>query len=475
MPTQSNGSHAENHHTTSTPGSNGNRPLGTPTLPLDNAPSDADFDALAELFLDPPEKHHTTADTERHTTPTAARRLPIGALILGHLPVMASAWPAQHARMRAEETGKPVVIARLSRGVLTLEAIGAPPSIPTFRDQSQALEWTATHAESALLRVDEADETELASIPKIDRLIILTGADDAAVVACYRKLKNVAAEATAERPLPATQLTIVGTGAAKGKLAHERIARAARTFLEADLLEPVVVDRIAPTQSHVLFSGPTTLTPRALIDALHNPAAEPTPAREIHTPTNTEPEPMPSARAPAAPLEPATPTAPAPPVESFPTQPPPVPAAPSPRTATIAYADEPTPDQSNTHGPLARLVPGLLPLETTCPAAPEVTLAYDATGSLHLLAASLTQLPQLSTDTPVRSLLRANAWARSHATILSRVEPRLAEAAATHTEMHLITDRAEEARAVLDTPIHVHLAAPAAPATHGLVTVSLDR
>ena len=272
MPTQNNGSHTESHHPPATPGTNASHAVETPTIQPHNTPGDADFDALAELFLDPPE---TAEKTARNGTPKTTRRIPIGALILGHLPVMASAWPAQHARMQAEATGMPVVIARLSRGMLTLEVIGSARSSPAFHDESQALEWTAAHAESALLRVDEADEPGLASIPAVERLILLTGADDAAVVACYRKLKNIAADASKAHPLPAAQLTIVGTSAAKGRLAHERIARAARTFLEADLLEPVVVDRIAPTRGHVLFSGPTTHTPQTLIETLHTPTTQP--------------------------------------------------------------------------------------------------------------------------------------------------------------------------------------------------------
>lgn len=460
MPTQSNGSHPQSHHT---PVSNGDHPLGTPTLPADNAPNDADFDALAELFLDPPEQHRPDAGAEQSRTPRAAHRLPVGALILGHLPVMASAWPTQHARMQAESAGLPVVIARLSRGVLTLEAVGADPTTPTFGDELDALDWATTHAQSALLRVDESDEPGLASAPGIDRLILLTGADDAAVVACYRKLKNLAADATAQRPLPATQLTVVGTGVAKGKLAHQRIARAARAFLDADLLEPVVIDRISPTQSRMLFNGPTTHTLGTLIEALRSGRcradSEPVPAAETPPPQPIpQPPPPPTAHSTKSPAAPA--------LDARPSS--------HPRPATIAFADEPAPAQVPGTGPLTSLVPGLLPLETTCPAAPEVAFAYDATGSLHLLAGSLVRLPECSTDTPIRSLLRANAWARAHATILARVEPRLAQSAATNAEMHLVTDRAQEARAVMDTPIHVHLAAPASPACQGLVTVSLD-
>ena len=85
------------------------------------APSRArEYDALADLFLsDQPD-----APTLRLTEPPRAapenpedqappaKPLVVEALVLGHFPVLSGAWAAQHARCLAEETGRPVALAR---------------------------------------------------------------------------------------------------------------------------------------------------------------------------------------------------------------------------------------------------------------------------------------------------------------------------------------------------------------------------
>ena len=490
MYSHDNGTNAENRPAQPA-GSNGSHTIHPQTARPDDAPSDADFDALAGMFLAPaagetqanPAGGSAEGDTS-DSTRTAARA-PVSALILGHLPVMASAWPAQHARVRAEATGRPVVIARLSRGVLTVESFGASEPDQPIRSQAEALAWTAMHAESVLVRVDEADEAELATAGGVDQLVFLTGADDAAVVACYRKLKNIADLAGGTRPLPKSLLTVVGTNASRGLLTHERIARAARAFLDAELLDPVIVDRVAPTRGRLLYRDATTLTMHTLLAALHG-----SPAAPVTTPESPEPA-VPVHALPEPLGEPPTGTVAEPglapaehpePVVSCPAIDPGLPTLSLPADPTSARPARPSPatppTRPGTDRPgevLSSFVPGLLPLESTCPVAPEVTLAYDAAGVLHLLAASLAQRPALSAEAPVRSLLRASAWAREHAALLKRAEPRLAADAADHSEMHLVTDRSREALAVLDTPIRVHLAAPVSQSSHGLVTVALDR
>lgn len=486
MYSHDNGTDAENRPAQPA-GSNGSHAIPSQTVRPDDHASDADFDALAGMFLAPAATHTAAPPSESLETtdqPHPARRVPVSALILGHLPVMASAWPAQHARVRAEETGEPVVIARLSRSVLTLESFGAHGPAQPFQSQTEALAWAATHAESVLVRVDEADEAELATAGAVDQLDFLTGADDAAVVACYRKLKNIADGAKGTRPLPKSRLTVVGTNAPRGRLTHERIARAARAFLDAELLEPVIVDRVAPTRGRLLYRDATTLTMHTLLSVLQGSSADhaaapptcPEPAAPPHTSRDLPEKPGPAAGAGPALASPAhqDPIVSCPvidaglPTLSLPTDM----ARPQNAPSTTLPID---PGTNRPGGVLSSFVPGLLPLESTCPVAPDVTLAYDAAGVLHLLAASLTKRPNLSSDAPVRSLLRASAWARSHAMLLKRAEPRLAADAADHAEMHLITDRPREALAVLDTPIRVHLAAPVSQSSHGLVTVALDR
>ncbi|MFG0259751.1 MAG: hypothetical protein ACF8LK_05285, partial [Phycisphaerales bacterium JB041] len=130
MYSHDNGTDAENRPARPA-GSNGSHTIHPKTARPDNTPNDAEFDALAGMFLAPaaaqtaeaPDSPVSNDDASRGSGARSrtAASVRIGALILGHLPVMASAWPAQHARVRVEESGEHVVIARLSRGVLTLE------------------------------------------------------------------------------------------------------------------------------------------------------------------------------------------------------------------------------------------------------------------------------------------------------------------------------------------------------------------
>lgn len=435
---------------------------GAATLADCHAGNSDEFDALAGMFLDPAQ---SPAQPDPATTPQHANhphRPEIVALMLGHLPVVASAWPAQHARTSAELTGTPVTIARLSNGHLSLELVGSGGEPPAFDNETDALQWAATGPTTVLVRVDEPDEPSLAAIDAVDRLVLLTGADDAAVVACYRKLKGIATDA--ERPVPPTQITVVGAKKPAALLAHNRIARAARTFLEAELLEPLIVDRVAPTGSQMLYRAETSLTAAELVEALRSakPDASPTgpatdlrPAPPQDSPGVTDtlpPEPNrfhsnPRDSRPATPMQPAT--------------------TPSQTSPPVHAGDHTAP-------PLVSLLPGLLPLETVSPAAPGATLAYDAAGSLHILVGSVRSQPDAGTTHPVAQLLCAKAWAEAHADLLGRAEPRLSADAARNAQLHLITDRPANTRPLRDTGIRLHLVTDVTHAVNGFVTISLD-
>jgi hypothetical protein len=330
-------------------------------------------------------------------------------------------------------------VVRLASGTISVDLLEAEAEAEAEpRDWEQAVARLARCAGLILVRVDEPAEAELAVSPSLDALRVLSGADDAAVVACYRKLKGLAAAAEdLGAALPAIALAMMGAERTKASDSHARIARAARAFLEAELAEPVIVERIGPTGATTIFRGPAELTPEQVVRALR---ASPS-ARDVSVaPRETRPEPR--AEEPAA-------------------------------CGPVGTGGSPS-----AAGPARRawwiseLVGGLRALESRCPGAERVELAADDEGRLHLVAARLADHPEVSSARAVRDLVATAAWARAHAALLRRAEPSLVGEG--EPSLHLVTDRRDDARALLGTAVRVHLVALATPGPLGLIAVSLE-
>ncbi len=423
-------------------GSNGRYPLATPP--------DAELDALADLFLGPTAHSQSHRPTTREPAPKSPHKITLEGVVLGHLPVSAAAWPGQYARTRAEQLGVPVAVVRLGAGTLSVDLFGANLPEHPLPSDADVIEVVRTLVSIVILRVEEHAEAQLPSLPAVNRLCLLTGADDAAIVACYRKLKNIAADAdTTGLPLPDIHLTIMGSDNTKATLAYQRIAGAAQAFLDADLLEPVVISRIGPTGSTSLYRGETTLSLEALCDLLTLPR------QETRTRSQDSAAPAPVRTPPLDSPQPVT----AAPIHE------PLPAA--------AVHPEPRPVPTPPTDTLSALIAGLMPLETRCPLTERIELATDHDGQLHLIAAALTTQPEQSAPDPLSDLLRAAAWAKLNADMLSKAEPGLSTHR-DHPPVHFVTDQTSLATSLLDTTIRVHLAIAATPTAFGLVAAPLN-
>ena len=80
--------------------------------------NDTTFDSLADLFL----------GDDPHREPTH-RAIETRGLIVGHLPVLASAWVAQHARDLAAERNAPVAVVSRAGGRVTIDLHGVAGSV----------------------------------------------------------------------------------------------------------------------------------------------------------------------------------------------------------------------------------------------------------------------------------------------------------------------------------------------------------
>ncbi|HLP83114.1 MAG TPA: hypothetical protein VK157_02090 [Phycisphaerales bacterium] len=413
--------------------------------------SRSEYDALADLFLaaDAPREPRPVTYTARATHGGPALRLAdlqeapatqpidepvpatnaapsVEALVLGHLPVLGSAWVTQYAKHVAEERRTSVALLRVHEGqawvdivtprtapARTHSRVGEASAEPQSLDA--ALARAARECSHWLVRVDEIAEPQLVTLPHLARVTLLTGADDAAVVASYRTIKSLSRSLDAARVEddmgPSLKLAIMGADDAKATEAESKLRKAAATFLQNELEPAAKVAKIGGSSTLALYRGPATLDVATMLANLSARNLSPQPQEET-------PAPATQAAAPAveAPVE-----APA-------------------ETVSAAPASTPTAQ------PAALPIAGLVALSITCPYAKTITLAVSSDNALHLIAPATTDAAQ--------SLLAAAAWAHDHAQLLALAHPGLR---CDEPTLHVLAHELRDARALLDTAIAVHL------------------
>src|SRR5262245_60178627 len=88
-------------------------------------PAHDEYDALTDLFLgEAPAARPAPAPHPATSLAEPAPAVCVEALVLGHLPVLASAWATQYARQRSVGLGGPVVLLKIRAGEATLDLVG---------------------------------------------------------------------------------------------------------------------------------------------------------------------------------------------------------------------------------------------------------------------------------------------------------------------------------------------------------------
>lgn len=413
-----------------------------------NSESEDEFEALAELFLGESGDSPATVEEVSSGGDTAL----IEALVLGHLPVRAGPWVVQYAHATAQQTGKPVALVRFVDGqvlvdLLGLERGGAPRAQPG--SLGEALRTASGLASRWIVHVDELHEPALASDLRIGAVTILAGANNVAVVAAYRALKEIflsrkdaSGGGDAGAPI---RVAIMGAEQTQANAAIEKIQRASQAQLQERVGVAACVERMGPTGSVVVYRGRAEgETPRSLLDSIEGAArgcadrteagagpeapqagsieSAPGDDGDAWRPTREELEALhsgigdgPLSDPPAAPVMPGVDGSP-PMLESF--------------------------------------IRGLQPFEARCPDEESVRLAIDHEGALHLL--------RYDTDgRGIEPLVAVEAWARKHHRLLGMAAPattRLRSGAPVR--MHLFTDSPKRVRHLLDGRAAVHILAP---------------
>lgn len=376
---------------------------------------ESEYDALADLFLG-----------ERTPAPRVLVRPPgrsnIEAVIVGHLPVLASAWVQQYARHRSIEQQSPIAMIRLRAGEASVELIGAKPdSLSPAASLNDALSIAAAHASVWLVRVDEPDEPALPETPGVGTLTVLTGADEAAVVSAYRTLKHVAPRGGDEASPPNVRIAIMGADPLKAAQAVAKLERAAEAFLGTPVQVSACVAKIGGAPTVPLYRGPwegdvtellalvRSASPRSARTALRHPPAE-------------RPAPAPSGR---------------------------------PTTDAVVSRLGKLHSGGSTPAParLAGHIPGLTALSFDCPYAPGVEVAADEHGAIHLLGRLEGQ--------GLGALMTAQSWIKAHAGLIRLAAGSHVNDAglASPATLHLFTSDARRVRALGDAAVRLHLLA----------------
>lgn len=466
------------------------------------------FDDLADLFLSPEFEAEESAPTATPRSPDAADGEAVRVAMVGHLPVSAGLWITQLADRLAREEG-PVGVVRFVAGQVQVEVLraGLGSSVAEALDLEQALE-AAVHLAQRWIVVPEASAAPSEILRSgAASLLVMTGADEAAVVGAYRMLKAVAEDAMVESlPLPRLQVAVLGASEGKVAEAMAKLNRTASAFLGMELPLAMAMQRMEPVQSsyRLTLPAPRALSfqdvPRLLEDLLQRrpaadaPKATPDDPPAIETlpeaiqsawpfaakPQASESEPRGDA-APAAPLPPLPPVrgdletirrlvgGRAAPWSSYATSgaaAPDGPAAASPAPPPAAEGGKLPPRPSDSFGsvphgdgevhrrrgvafprPLAVQFAHLRPLPVQCPYHPAVELALDAAGGVHLLA-------------PLAALEEVQAvagWVRDHASLLRLACPGIDRLEDHELAIDLVTDRPDAAAALATSRLRVHL------------------
>lgn len=398
---------------------------------------------------------------------TAPRPTFIEGVLLGHLPVFAAGWVSQYAKRLSEERREPVTLIRTHGGEggrCEIDLVGSLASRPPeSRPESigEALAAGARASHSWILRVDEPNETTLATLEGVDRLTILTGADDVALAATYRTLKFLVTKFRAasidldsESLASRLRVMVMGSPDEKAAAAQEKLRSMMAAFLDAPIEVLVGPQRVSPTLMSSLFRDATPMDLPSLISQIRSlPRETPTtatrigPARTHATQAAEMPEPpmVQTARAPAIepkPLDQARARS----------------AGAAPAPATRPAASPATTDTSPAHPlELVHHIPGLHKLPVSCPYVPEAEIAADDSGTLHLLAQAK---GDVSPGDVIARLVSTTGWLADHLPLIRLALPQTKLAQSSDdVSLHLFTDQPKAVRRLLDSGVRVHLLA----------------
>ena len=363
-------------------------------------------------------------------------------VLVGNLPVMAGLWTTQFADAVARIAG-PTALVRFERDDVTIELLRAdgrqvPPAGPAA--VSRWLPRAASTVRRWLICVP-AETSPAEVLAAGQEILLMTGADEAAVTGAYLRLKYLADEGVnAGTPIERVGIVIVGATTEQAAHAAARLGDAARSFLGVDVETVACLPRIERVESSARATYPAEECPpiaqftrelqSARVGASHRfdadlPAASlvmhteaaavepkfpsmPQPFTSRHEPLAHGDSAMDTTHAPrsgqaehvAHTLQPSHTSQPTHTSHAAPHTSHPAPARTAPAFAALPIAELPL--------KLVPLLRGLRALVISCPMAPEVELALDDERRMHIVGRA-DQLARVRT---------ARTWAAMHRELL---------------------------------------------------------
>jgi hypothetical protein len=448
-------------------------------------------------------------DVEPGRAPGGARRrrddgaVELEMLVPGHLPVRAATWLLPCVRAIAGPE-RAFGLFRCDPDGVELELHGPAPEPPPARSLSEAIEAVRGSVRRWFVRPPASLTIELMPDAEPDRLTILTGGDPVAIASAWEVVRRAITGADERRcPRPRLGLAVVGVPRRQADLITEQLDRITRERLGIPVELRCCVPRITPggvpvgiVRGDAADADPVRLTtlvrgdaPGPSITSFRNEHRVPEgpPASEVRGGTSADGRRLTDvdadvdvdARSEARPMgpllgsgladvaddgpgmpfvfprsaddRPAARPGVAPTLAGGPTLARIVPPGSSPATpATPGVPSSPGIDAAPPTRPeYARHLAGLQPLPARSPSHPEVELAVDADGALHVLGGVST----------VRELPLVAEWALTHADLLAMACPDQRIDVRRRPQGHVFTDDALAVSDLHQSQLHLHLLA----------------
>ena len=165
-------------------------------------------------------------------------------VLMGNLPSRAGIWPEQYAEQIARQVG-PTALIRLEEGECSIVVLGGhgndvdPLEMPPeFSGRiGDVVTWLVHHVERVLIMPSQDHAEDYESLLETRRqILLLSGADDAALVQAYRIVKGLVDTARAtEVPPPRAGLILVGVESSDVERIGARLSGTVMRFLEIGL------------------------------------------------------------------------------------------------------------------------------------------------------------------------------------------------------------------------------------------------
>jgi hypothetical protein len=457
-------------------------------------------DNHASDLLDALLEHESSYDQRVEVVAMPQPRMEV--VVLGHLPVRATLWVRQYACSLAKEREETVALVRAAAGTTAIDLITGDQDMQSqsFSTLDRALSYISEHADRVIMRVDEASEPGLLDRPEIEEITVLTGADEAAVVASYRLMKTLDAtlgERYAIDEGPMFRLAVMGAGKEQASEARTKLENAVKTFIERPieivvgsgridatgtmnlyrdsishpalhiidgLVQAGIQDGSSNVQAHGSASVDETKSSLEQIDEIESSGEQNNRVEVTIAPAGVR---VPTAKTSAGRREKLGETSGSqtsgsqsvavikPEVITGRKRRKSSASAGSAIGSAISSGVGSSVESPSMRDGLCALIPGLSPIEARCPKAAGVEMAIDDQGRLHLIVCDG------DTRDAMNRLLAAQTWARNNLGLLIRAEPGLAfpsneQGSESDAMMHLISIEPRSLHEIFDTGVRVY-------------------